>query len=93
MQLTQEYFDKGLTNILERLEDVRATMVTKDDLKVQLDAQTKELKDYTTQAFETQQVWMEERFGELIVSYDMRERVGKLEKDVLELKLRKPAHT
>ena len=94
MELTKEYFDKGLGNILEKvagLEDrmvnLEAKVATKDDLA----AQTKELKQYTNEAFETQQVWMEQRFGELIVKYDVRERVGRLEKDVAQLKLNRTA--
>lgn len=63
MELTQKYFDKGLNNILEKMADIEAKMATKEDLKVQ----TAELKQYTNDAFETQQVWMEERFKELIV--------------------------
>ena len=88
MELTKEYFDKGLGNVLEKIADIEGKMATKDDLK----AQTVELKQYTTQAFETQQVWMDERFNELIVKYDVRERVGKLEKDVAQLKLGRTAH-
>ncbi len=64
MELTQEHFDAGLGNLLERVttkEDLfklEVNMATKDDLK----AQTFELKQYTTESFETQQVWMKERF-------------------------------
>ena len=63
-------------------------MATKDDLK----AQTVELKQYVAEAFETQQTWIEGRFDELIVKYDVRERVDKLEKDVAKLKISRPAH-
>lgn len=85
MELTQEYFDKGLGNLMEK-------MVTKDDLKLQLAAQTKELKQYTTDAFTVQQEWMEERFKELIVVYDVRDRVEKLEKEFQDFKLHKTVH-
>jgi hypothetical protein len=47
-----EYFDKGLANILEKVAEVKTEMVTKADLKIQLDDQTKKLQDYTNQAFE-----------------------------------------
>lgn len=86
MELTQEYFDKGLSNILEK-------MVTKDELKIQLGAQTQELKKYTHEAFETQQQWMDERFKELIMTYDVRDRVTRLEKDVSQLKLARTSHS
>ena len=96
MQLTQEYFDKGLSNLLEKVNDritgIEAKMVTKEEFKVGLKDQTKELKQYVQGSFETQQVWMDERFNELIVKYDVRERVGKLEKDVAQLKLGRTAH-
>ena len=62
---------------------------TKNELKLQMDAQTKELKDYTHQAFEAQQVWMDERFRELIVKYDVRERVEKLEQEFRDFRLGK----
>jgi hypothetical protein len=35
---------------------------------------------------------MDERFKELIVQYDVRERVEKLEKEFREFRLGKPAH-
>jgi hypothetical protein len=63
MELTQEHFDKGVGNLQEKIADIKAEMATKSDLKLQ----TVELKEYVHQAFETQQVWMEQRFGELIV--------------------------
>jgi hypothetical protein len=105
MELTQEYFDKGIANLMEnmatkdalaKLEDklvgLEAKMVTKDELKIQLAAQSKELKQYTAEAFEVQQEWMDERFNELIPKYDVRDRATKLEKDVAQLKLNRPAH-
>jgi hypothetical protein len=96
MELTQEYFDKGLINLMEKMDtkmaNLEAKMVTKDELKTQLAAQSKELKQYTAEAFEIQQEWMDERFKELIPKYDLRDRVTKLEKDVAQLKLNSPAH-
>ena len=65
MQLTQEYFDKGISKSIKKVNDritgLEANIATKDDLK----GQTVELQQYTTQAFETQQIWMDERFNEL----------------------------
>ncbi len=67
MQLTQEHFDKGLTNLLDKV-------ATKDDLTKleakmadKFDAQTKELKQNTNDAFETQQEWVDELFKKLII--------------------------
>jgi hypothetical protein len=100
MELTQEYFDKGISNVLEKvtnlekviatkndLAKLKAEIITKQDLKQQLESQTSELKQYVTESFQTQQVWMDSRFEELIEKYDVRERVHKLEKDVAKLKL------
>ena len=101
MELTKEYFDQGLSNLLEKVTTLESNMATKEDLaalrlematKTDLKLQTVELKQYVQESFETQQVWMGERFSELIVKYDVRERVGKLEKDVAQLKLSRTAH-
>lgn len=87
MELTKEYFDQGLANFLEKIEGrfagIEAVMVTKDDLKTQ----TAELKQYVHESFETQQVWVDERFDELIAKYEVRGRVEKLEKDFKHFKL------
>jgi activator of HSP90 ATPase len=74
------------------IASIRAEMVTKDELKIQLDQQTRELKQYTTDAFEIQQEWMDERFKELIVVYDVRDRVEKLEREFRDFKLKRPQH-
>ena len=63
-------------------DDLRETLkgfATKDDLASGLKQQTTELKAYVMESFEIQQVWMDERFKELIVPYDLRKRVAKLE--------------
>lgn len=105
MELTKEYFDKALENLMgtiatqenvARLENkmgtdtalIRLEMATKADLA----AQTKELKQYTTDAFEIQQDWMDERFKEAIVKFDVRDRVEKLEKQFRDFNLKKPMH-
>lgn len=79
MELTKEYFDQGITNILGK-------MATKNDLK----AQSQELKQYVHQAFELHQEWTEELFKEQITVFDVRDRVKRLEKDVAQLKLGNP---
>ena len=88
MELTKEYFDKGILNILERIagseSSIRADMATKDDLKIQ----SLELKQYVHEAFELHQDWTEERLKEFAITYDVRDRVKKLEKDVAQLKQR-----
>lgn len=101
MDLTKEHFDKGLANLMgeiadiksvmvtkDELEAVKSVMVTKDELKNELAAQTAELKQYTNEAFETQQVWIDERFDELIKTYDVRDRVAKLETEFHDFKLK-----
>jgi len=95
MELTQEYFDKVMSAMFEQLTGVKADvtqlksdMATRVATKNDLKAQTQELKDYVHQAFEAQQSWIDNRFDELIVKYDVRDRVLVLEKDVAELKLK-----
>ncbi len=87
--VTKEELTKVESKLIGRIDSIEAKMVTKNDLKVALDAQTVELQDYVHQSFETQQDYMDERFGELIEKYDVRERVGILEKDVAILKASK----
>jgi hypothetical protein len=76
--VTQDYFDSALLNVLEKL----------DKIDRRFDIQTAELKDYTHQAFEVQQEYMDERFGELIMHYDVRDRVDRLEREFMEFKLK-----
>ena len=80
---------EGLAKLELRTANLEAKIVTKEDLKAALDAQTLELQDYVHQSFEVQQEYMDERFGELVEKYDVRERVSVLEKDVAVLKLSK----
>jgi hypothetical protein len=70
-ELTKEYFDRGLENLGKRLDG----LVANERLTKKLDDQTRELKDYTHQAFETQQTYMEERFKEVIDLLDVRKGV------------------
>ncbi len=102
MDLTKEHFDTGISDlkmslnsldgrvssIEQKLETIEEKMVT----KVELAIQTKELQQYTDDAFATQQIWMEERFKELIAMYDVRERVEKLEQEFREFKFHKTVH-
>lgn len=66
MELTQEHFDKQISELNGRLDNmatkselkselavIRSEMVTKSDLKNALEAQTKTLEDYTDQVAET----------------------------------------
>ena len=97
-ELTQEHFDTGIANIIEHmatkgaLASVESRMVTKDDFKIALDNQTGELKAYIHEGMEIQQEWMDERFKELIIVYDVRDRVVKLEAEIEKLKLQRPAN-
>ena len=62
MELTQEHFDKQISELNGRLDNmatkaklavIRSEMVTKTDLKSALEAQTKSLENYTDQVAET----------------------------------------
>ncbi len=64
MELTKEYFDEIVGGLAN---------------KADLAAQTADLKAYVMEAFEIQQVWIDERFKELIVPYDVCRRVARLE--------------
>ena len=75
MELTQEYFDKGLANLLEKV-------ATKEDLTKALNAQTAELKDYIHQSFETQQTYIDERIKELTDIEQMRGDIKVLRNEV-----------
>jgi hypothetical protein len=90
MQLSKEYFDKGMSNLMETLTGKIDALETK--MTAKSDIQTGELKSYVHQAFEAHQAWTAEHFNELIEAYDVRERVVKLEKDVAQLKMHRTAH-
>jgi len=62
MELTQEYFDKGLSNLLGQIKGKMSTIEAKMATKGYLKVQTIELKQYTHEAFETQQQYLDERF-------------------------------
>lgn len=92
MESKKSYLTNGdLQAIADLLDKQTAVLATKEELrdlvtKEELNNQTAELKAYTNESFETQQVWMDHRFDELIEKYDVRDRVDKLEKDVRQLK-------
>lgn len=81
MELTQEYFEKGLQNLENNI-------TKKIDEKI--DAQTEELKAYVHESFETQQVFIEESFKEHKVP-GLDARVTKVEMEVEKLKLHRHA--
>ena len=68
MELTQEYFDQGLERITS-------------DVRQQIETQTQELKEYTHEAFEAQQKYMEEHLKE-----DIGSKVREVERDVRRIK-------
>lgn len=75
MELTQEYFDKQLQKL-----------ATKDDLTDAVETQTKELKDYIHQSFETQQEYIDERFNELMDQTMVKEDVAHLKTEIAQIK-------
>lgn len=93
MELTQEYFDKGIASLMEKmatkedLASLKVELITKMATKEDLKAQGQELKQYVHEAFEHHQDWTEERLKEFAITYDVRDRVKKLERDVAQLKL------
>lgn len=90
MELTKEYFDKGLENLTKHFNGRFDEMVTKKELESQLvltkneienqfKSQTVELKQYVHEAFEVQQTWMESRFDELLENSYLQKRVDHIE--------------
>lgn len=75
MELTQEYFDQQLQKL-----------TTKEDLAVALETQTKELKDYIHESFETQQKYIEEQFNELMDQTKVKEDVALLKTELAQIK-------
>ena len=73
MELTQEHFDKQLENL-------------QTNITGKIDRQTVELKQYVHESFETQQVYIEERFKEVLDTIDVRERVEKHEVELQRIK-------
>jgi hypothetical protein len=84
MELTQEAFDKGIANLLDKVatKDELTSLATKNDLTKALNAQTVELKDYIHQSFETQQVYIDERIKELTELEQMRSEIKVLRSEV-----------
>lgn len=75
MELTQEYFDQQLQKL-----------ATKGDLTSALETQTKELKDYIHESFETQQEYIDERVSELADQTKVKEDVAVLKQDMEQIK-------
>lgn len=75
MELTQEYLDRQLQKL-----------ATKDDLTAALETQTKELKDYIHESFETQQGYIDERVSELADQTKVKEDVAILKQDIAQIK-------
>jgi gas vesicle protein len=75
MELTQEYFDQQLQKL-----------ATKDDLTSALETQTKEIKDYIHESFETQQEYIDERVSELADQTKVKEDVAVLKQDMAQIK-------
>jgi hypothetical protein len=73
MELTQEHFDQQIEN----LQNV---------INGNIEAQTKELKVYIHEAFETQQEYIDERFHQLFNEMKVKEEVVRLQQDMLQVK-------
>lgn len=74
MELTKEYFDQGLQNLTKHF-DARFEAVDK-----KFDQQDRDLKAYVRQAFEHQQVYIDERLKELIEPFILGGWFGRLRK-------------
>ena len=75
MELTQEYFDRQLEKL-----------ATKEDIALAIQSQTKELKGYIHESFDTQQQYIDERIGELTDSAKVKEDIVSLQRDMVQIK-------
>jgi len=81
MDFTQESFEKGLINLQENLE--RYVDKTLDE---KLTQQTKELRQYTDDAFSVHQELMDGHFRVLRDDLDVRKDVERLDRDLEKIK-------
>jgi hypothetical protein len=77
MELSQEHFDRQLENLQSNISS---------NIKSQIQAQTDELKNYIHESFETQQVYIDERFAELFDGMKVKEEVAQLKEDIVQIK-------
>lgn len=80
MELTKEYFDEYLKKLATK-NDLK-NFVTKDDLS----DQTTRLVAYIQEAFEHQQIYIDERFKEQLAATELEPRVSRLERKVFNIK-------
>jgi hypothetical protein len=73
MELTLEHLDQRLENL-------------QNNIAGQIQDQTKELKTYIHESFETQQDYIDERFHELFDSVKVKEEVAQLKQDISQIK-------
>ncbi len=73
MELTQEHFDQQLGNL-------------QNNINAQIQAQTKDLKEYIHESFETQQEYIDERFHELFDDMKVKQEVAQLKQDIVQIK-------
>ncbi len=95
MELTKEYFDQIVGNLptkkgieeLEKSLDQRLTkLATKDDLKNAISASEKKIIARIDEAQEELAIMTKNGFDDILARPDFKERVQKLEKEILSLK-------
>ena len=84
MELTREYFDKGLKGLDKRFDGIDKrfeAMATKEDLK----AQTKELKAFAVEQTDELARIVKGGFDDVLDRLDVRERMAKMEKKMMKI--------
>ena len=92
MELTREYFDKGLKGLDKRLDGMATkedlaglAKSTKKDLEEGLKAQTKELKAFAVAQTEELARIVNNGFDDVLDRLDVRERMAKMEKKMMKI--------
>ena len=76
--VTKEYLDQSLEKLIERF-DTRLDEKLDEKLDSKLAEQTRELKAYVHESFEAQQIWIDERFAELLDNHHLQHQVQKIQ--------------
>ncbi len=84
MNLTKEYFDKALKNLVSK-SDLKG-FATKADLDMRMEKQTQALMAYTDDRLESLARMIQAGIEDLQQRLDMNDRIEKLEKDMKKIK-------
>lgn len=79
MEITKKYFDEQFSKVSKKFDkiDQRFDIVDSkiDVLDTKIDSTAKDLKSYIHESFETQQIYLDVRFGELMEELKIEQRL------------------